>query len=41
MADKDFKVKNKLQVKGITSAGPVVSDATGNLDSTPYITILS
>lgn len=37
MADKDFKVKNKLQVKGITSAGPVVSDATGNLDSTPYI----
>ena len=37
MADKDFKVKNKLQVKGITSAGPVVSDSSGNLDSTPYI----
>jgi hypothetical protein len=37
MADKDFKVKNKLQVKGITSAGPVVSDASGNLDSTSYV----
>ena len=37
MSDKDFKVKNKLQVKGITSAGPVVSDASGNLDSTSYI----
>ena len=37
MSDKDFKVKNKLQVKGITSAGPVVSDASGNLDSTAYI----
>ena len=37
MADKDFKVKNKLQVKGITSAGPVISDASGNIDSTSYI----
>ena len=37
MSDKDFKVKNKLQVKGITSAGPVVSDASGNIDSTSYI----
>ena len=37
MSDKDFKVKNKLQVKGITSAGPVVSDAAGNLDSTAYV----
>ena len=37
MSDKDFKVKNKLQVKGITSAGPVISDASGNLDSTAYI----
>ena len=37
MSDKDFKVKNKLQVKGITSAGPVVSDASGNIDSTAYI----
>lgn len=37
MSDKDFKVKNKLQVKGITSAGPVVSDASGNLDSTAYV----
>ncbi len=37
MSNKDFKVKNKLQVAGITSAGPVVSDASGNLDSTAYI----
>lgn len=37
MSDKDFKVKNKLQVKGITSAGPVVADASGNIDSTTYI----
>lgn len=37
MSDKDFKVKNKLQVKGITSAGPIVSDASGNLDSTAYV----
>jgi hypothetical protein len=37
LSNKDFKVKNKLQVAGITSAGPVVSDASGNLDSTAYI----
>lgn len=37
MSDKDFKVKNKLQVKGITSAGPIISDASGNIDSTAYI----
>ena len=37
MSDKDFKVKNKLQVKGITSAGPVVADASGNIDSTSSI----
>jgi len=37
LSDKDFKVKNKLQVKGITSAGPLVSDVSGNIDSTPYI----
>lgn len=37
MSDKDFKVKNKLQVKGITSAGPLVSDASGNIDSTTNI----
>ena len=37
MANKDFKVKNKLQVAGITSEGPVVSDAFGNLDSTSSI----
>lgn len=37
MSDKDFKVKNKLQVKGITSAGPLVSDASGNIDSTSHV----
>lgn len=37
MSDKDFKVKNKLVVKGITTAGPLLSDASGNVDSTTYI----
>ena len=37
MSDKDFKVKNKLQVAGITSAGPLISDASGNVDSTSSI----
>ncbi len=37
MSDKDFKVKNKLVVKGITTAGPVVSDASGNIDSVSYL----
>ena len=37
MADKDFKVKNKLVVKGISSAGPLTIDASGNVDSTSYI----
>ena len=37
MSDKDFKVKNKLQVKGITTAGPVLSDSSGNIDSVAYL----
>lgn len=37
MSNKDFKVKNKLQVAGITSAGPLISDASGNVDSTSSI----
>jgi hypothetical protein len=37
LSNKDFKVKNKLQVGGITTSGPVVSDAYGNLDSTSSI----
>jgi len=37
LSDKDFKVKNKLQVKGITSAGPITADSSGNIDSVPYI----
>jgi hypothetical protein len=37
MADKDFKVKNKLIVKGISSAGPLTIDSSGNVDSTSSI----
>jgi len=37
MADKDFKVKNKLVVKGISSAGPLTIDSSGNVDSTSSI----
>ena len=37
MSSKDFKVKNKLQVAGITSAGPLVSDVSGNIDSAQYV----
>jgi len=37
LSDKDFKVKNKLQIKGIAAAGPLVSDASGNIDSTSSI----
>jgi hypothetical protein len=37
LSDKDFKVKNKLQIKGIASAGPLVSDSSGNIDSTSNI----
>jgi hypothetical protein len=37
LSNKDFKVKNKLQVAGITSAGPVVADSFGNIDSTSSI----
>lgn len=37
MSDKDFKVKNKLVVKGITTAGPVLSDSSGNIDAVGYL----
>lgn len=37
MSDKDFKVKNKLIVKGITSAGPITADSSGNIDSVSHI----
>ena len=37
MSNKDFKVKNNLQVSGITSEGPLISDAFGNIDSTSSI----
>lgn len=39
MSDKDFKVKNKLVVNGLTGgAGPLISDSNKAIDSTPYIT---
>jgi len=37
LSDKDFKVKNKLIVKGITTAGPITADSSGNIDSVPHI----
>ena len=39
MSDKDFKIKNKLVVNGLTGgAGPLISDSNKAIDSTPYIT---
>ncbi len=38
MADKNFKVKNKLVINGLAgNAGPLVADASNVVDSTPYI----
>ena len=37
MANKDFKVKNKLIINGVSSAGPLTIDASGNVDSTSFI----
>ena len=34
MADKNFKVKSGLQVPSLTTAGPVTTDASGNVTST-------
>ena len=39
MSDKDFKVKNKLVLSGLTGgAGPLISDSNKTIDSTAYIT---
>jgi hypothetical protein len=39
LSDKDFKIKNKLVVNGLTGgAGPLISDSNKAIDSTPYIT---
>ncbi len=38
MADKNFKVKNKLVLNGLAgNAGPLVADSSNVVDSTPYI----
>lgn len=38
MANKDFKVKNKLVLNGLNgAAGPLIADASNAVDSTPYI----
>lgn len=39
MADKNFKVKSGLQVPSLTTAGPVVTDASGNVTSSATISI--
>lgn len=38
MANKDFKVKNKLILNGLAgNAGPLIADSSNAVDSTPYI----
>ena len=38
MADKNFKVKNKLVINGLAgAAGPLIADGSNVVDSTPYI----
>ena len=38
MADKNFKVKNKLVINGLAgAAGPLIADGSNVIDSTPYI----
>ena len=39
MAIKDFKVKAGLQVPSLTTAGPVLTDASGNISSSSVISI--
>lgn len=39
MAVKDFKVKAGLQVPSLTTAGPVVTDASGNISSSSVISV--
>jgi len=38
LADKNFKIKNKLVINGLAgAAGPLIADASNIVDSTPYI----
>jgi hypothetical protein len=38
LADKNFKVKNKLVINGLAgAAGPLIADGSNVIDSTPYI----
>lgn len=39
MAVKDFKVKAGLQVPSLTTAGPVITDASGNISSSSVISV--
>jgi hypothetical protein len=39
MSDKNFKVKNGITIAGLTTAGPVTTDASGNLTSAATLTI--
>ena len=39
MAIKDFKVKAGLQVPSLTTAGPVLTDASGNISSSSVISV--
>jgi len=39
MAIKDFKVKAGLQVPSLTTAGPVLTDASGNISSSSVIAV--
>lgn len=40
MADKDFKVKNKLVLNGLAQAGILLADANKQVDSVSYLTPL-
>lgn len=39
MSNKDFKVKNGLQVPSLTTAGIVTNDSSGNISSTAVLAI--
>ena len=39
MAIKDFKVKAGLQVPSLTTAGPVLTDSSGNISSSSVISV--
>ncbi len=39
MADKNFKVKSGLQVPALSTAGPLITDSSGNVSSSATISI--